>query len=215
MLDHVPGEPVHGYALAFDKPNLKDKREGLPNLRELDGSEAFGVVFDIPAKQLDMLDGFAKTGAEPRNAPFWFDCFDADALGAAEVLLPALQPIQQKKLFDACKPGSGSEKMAKAIEELKKQDHQFHMDGGSWTNDISWVHGYDDVLSAMERSSATFHERVLKRHEPTDERRYRNALYHLLSSQTSCYRYWGQGLWTDYGRELCRRTEAILAHDYA
>jgi hypothetical protein len=29
-------------------------------------------------------------------------------------------------------------------------------------------------------------------------------------SQTSCYRYWGQGTWTDYGKELCRRTEAIL-----
>ena len=30
-----------------------------------------------------------------------------------------------------------------------------------------------------------------------------------------CYRYWGQGIWTDYGRELCRRTEEILRHDFA
>jgi hypothetical protein len=35
-----------------------------------------------------------------------------------------------------------------------------------------------------------------------------------MSSQTSCYRYWGQGLWTDYGREICRRARAILDHDF-
>ena len=29
------------------------------------------------------------------------------------------------------------------------------------------------------------------------------ALFHLLLCQTSCFRYWGQGAWTDYGRELC------------
>jgi hypothetical protein len=44
--------------------------------------------------------------------------------------------------------------------------------------------------------------------------RYRNALFHLMSSQTSCFRYWGQGLWTDYGREICRRTGEILRNDF-
>jgi len=39
-------------------------------------------------------------------------------------------------------------------------------------------------------------------------------LLHLLSSQTSCYRFWGQGLWTDYGRGVCRRTNDILSYDY-
>lgn len=52
------GAILSGYALAFNKPNLKDKKEGLPNLSESDGSEAFGVVFDVPAKQIAMLDGF-------------------------------------------------------------------------------------------------------------------------------------------------------------
>jgi hypothetical protein len=36
----------------------------------------------------------------------------------------------------------------------------------------------------------------------------------LLCSQTSCYRYWGEGLWTDYGREICRRTREIIKHDF-
>jgi hypothetical protein len=35
-----------------------------------------------------------------------------------------------------------------------------------------------------------------------------------MASQTSCYRYWGQGLWTDYGREICRRVNAILDQDF-
>jgi hypothetical protein len=66
----------------------------------------------------------------------------------------------------------------------------------------------------MEAVSALFHDKVTRRQSRTDERRYRNALLHLLASQTSCYRYWGQGQWTDYGREICRRAEAILTHDY-
>ncbi|TVR99997.1 MAG: glycosyl hydrolase family 57, partial [Rhodospirillales bacterium] len=88
-------------------------------------------------------------------------------------------------------------------------------DGGSWTNSISWVKGYDDVMSAMERASAHFNEAVLKPGQPTHEDRYRKALFYLLTSQTSCYRYWGQGMWTDYGQELCRRVEEIIRHDYA
>lgn len=49
---------LEGYRLVFDKPNLKNPKEGLPNLREEDGAEAFGVVFEVPEKQLAMLDGF-------------------------------------------------------------------------------------------------------------------------------------------------------------
>ena len=34
----------------------------------------------------------------------------------------------------------------KAIAELKKEDNRFSMEGGSWTNNISWVRGYDSLL---------------------------------------------------------------------
>ena len=87
------------------------------------------------------------------------------------------------------------------------------MDGGSWTNNISWVRGYDDVLIPMERASSQFHERVLAREVPSSDPSYRNALFHLLASETSCYRYWGEGVWTDYGAELARRTTETVAHD--
>jgi hypothetical protein len=136
------------------------------------------------------------------------------ALGITEKDLPGLQPIHQKRIWERFKPADGEKKLAEVIEQLKKEDHRFHMEGGSWTNDISWVRGYENVLGPMEKVSSLFNEKVLKRKIPTNEHRYRNALFYLLCSQTSCYRYWGQGIWTDYGRELCRRAEAIVIHDF-
>jgi len=88
------------------------------------------------------------------------------------------------------------------------------MEGGSWTSHISWTQGYENVLGPMEKVSALFSEKVLEKGVSTSDPRFRNALYHLLMTQTSCFRYWGQGLWTDYARELCRRTEDILNNDF-
>ena len=136
------------------------------------------------------------------------------ALGIRESDLPVVQPVCQKRIWERFKSGEGEAALAKVIEQLRKEDHRFHVEGGSWTNDISWVRGYENVLGPMEKSSSLFNEKVLKRNVATSDPRYRKALFHLLCSQTSCYRYWGQGIWTDYGREICRRTEAILQHDF-
>jgi hypothetical protein len=79
------------------------------------------------------------------------------------------------------------------------------MDGGSWTNDVSWVRGYGNVLAPMQRASTLFSEHLLAPGVPATDPRYRRALFHLLACETSCYRYWGQGTWTGYGAELARR----------
>ncbi len=71
---------------------------------------------------------------------------------------------------------------------------------------------FDDVKNAQICRKVA--EKVLAHEVPTSDPRYRNALYHLLTTQTSCFRYWGEGLWTDYGRELCRRTTEIIKHDF-
>jgi hypothetical protein len=84
----------------------------------------------------------------------------------------------------------------------------------SWTNNISWIRGYEGVLGPMESASALFAEKVLSQNVSPSDPRYRNALYHLLITQTSCFRYWGKGIWTDYGRELCRRSIGILNRDF-
>jgi hypothetical protein len=99
------------------------------------------------------------------------------------------------------------------IEQLQGEDGRFSMEGGSWTSNISWVRGYDRVLAPMDEASSLFHERVLAKGVPADDPRYRNALFHLLTAETSCYRYWGEGIWTDYGAELARRTIDIVTHD--
>ena len=104
--------------------------------------------------------------------------------------------------------------MERTIEELRKADHRFHVDGGSWTNNLSWVRGYEDVLDPMQKVSSLFFEKVIRQNVPPGEHRYPNALFHLLTSQTSCYRYWGQGVWTDYAREICRRAHEILSVDF-
>lgn len=64
MFDRVGPTEVRGSAilaghrLAFDKPNMKNKAEGLPNLGEADDGEVFGVVFELADKQVEILDGF-------------------------------------------------------------------------------------------------------------------------------------------------------------
>jgi hypothetical protein len=131
-------------------------------------------------------------------------------MGIGEKDLPEAQPLFQKRIWDRMKPGDGPEKLRKTIEDLKKEDGRFHMEGGSWTNNISWVRGYDNVLGPMERVSSLFHEEMTKKGVPTGDRRYRDALFHLLNTQTSCYRYWGQGVWTDYAKEICRRAEGAI-----
>jgi len=48
---------------------------------------------------------------------------------------------------------------------------------------------------------------------PSSDPAYRNALFHLLTSETSCCRYWGEGVWTAYGAELARGTREIVVPD--
>ncbi len=84
-----------------------------------------------------------------------------------------------------------------------------NLEGSSWTNNISWVEGYTNVLEPMQELSARFHQRfdaaVADDPSVTCTPAYQNALLHLLLLETSCFRYWGQGTWTDYARELFRR----------
>lgn len=177
-----------------------------------DGENGGVMMNEFPPKFMDVMRECSGSDVPAMNVTEYLE--HLFALGIQEKDFPQLQPLFQKAIWDRCKPGDGPEKLAAAIEDLKKHDHRFHMEGGSWTNNISWVRGYDHLLGPMEKVSSLFYEKAIQPRVPTQEQRYRNALFHLLCSQTSCYRYWGSGIWTDYGRELCRRTEAILSHDF-
>ncbi len=134
------------------------------------------------------------------------------ATGIQPADLPVVHPLFQHRIWGEMAPGGGPERLTEAIGRLRHEDGRFHVEGGSWTSDRSWVRGYDQVLIPMEEASALFHERVLARGVPSDDPRYRRALFHLLAAETSCYRYWGEGVWTDYGAELARRATDIITH---
>ncbi len=74
MYDRIGPTDVIGPAilrnrrLAFDKPNMKNRKEGLPNIVEAPGESVFGVVFELKPKQLELLDGFFG-GYERKSLP--------------------------------------------------------------------------------------------------------------------------------------------------
>jgi hypothetical protein len=177
-----------------------------------DGENGGVMMNEFPSKYMEVVRESSGSDVPLMNATEYLEHLFAS--GVKESDLPLLQPLFQKAIWDRFQPGDGPEKLAQVIEELKRSDHRFHMEGGSWTNNLSWVRGYENVLAPMEEASSAFYETVLKPGIPTSDPRYRNALFHLLTAETSCYRYWGQGLWTDYGREISRRARDIMTYDF-
>ena len=163
-----------------------------------DGENGGVMMNEFPDKYFEVIRNASGSDVPMVNVTEYLEY--VFSLGITETDLPQLQPIKQKQIWDNMKPGDGPEKLESLIETLKKEDHQFHMEGGSWTNNISWVHGYDNVLGPMEKVSSLFNEKVLKTDLATSDPRYRNALFHLLSSQTSLLPLLGtgtlDGLWS-------------------
>lgn len=138
-----------------------------------------------------------------------------EAKGVKPEDYPVCQAVGQHKIWNKVDPDTATpETVAKAIEELQETDHQFHTDGASWTDDLSWVKGYENVLEPMNQLSAMFHSKydslVDKDSSITQSKEYLEALLYLLLLETSCFRYWGQGTWTEYAKELFRRGSALL-----
>ena len=178
-----------------------------------DGENGGVMMNEFPGKFMECVREASGSETPLMNGTEYLEHLFASGIKAAD--LPIIQPIFQKQIWDRMKPGDGPDKLTQVIEACKKEDHRFHMDGGSWTNNISWVKGYENVLAPMDKASSDFFQKVLSKKSPnTDEQRYRNALYHLLSAETSCYRYWGQGIWTDYGAEMARRAHDIVTNDF-
>ena len=127
---------------------------------------------------------------------------------------PAIQAVQQHRLWSELGDNTSTEGLEKTISKLMADDTSFSMEGASWTNNLSWVEGYANVLAPMNQLSAQFHARfdpsVAADPTTTRTRAYQESLLHLLLLETSCFRYWGQGAWTEYAREIHRRGEDLL-----
>jgi hypothetical protein len=162
------------------------------------------------------------------NGSEYLDLLEAEGVQTDDY--PCIQAIQQHKLWRlvdqrptaatsaansaATTAATTAAKTAAAIAELHCKDPQFSMVGASWTNQLSWVDGYQNVCEPMQQLSARFHQHfdplVAADQSITRSPQYQEALLYLLLLETSCFRYWGQGTWTDYARELYRRGEASL-----
>jgi hypothetical protein len=177
-----------------------------------DGENGGVMMNEFPGKYKDAIGESSGTQTPPVNVSEYLEYLDS--IGVREEDLPAVQPIMQHRIWRHMTDAAGPEALATVLSQLQEEDGRFHVEGGSWTNNISWVRGYENMLGPMEQASALFNEKVLRRNVPTSQPRYRNALYHLLLTQTSCYRYWGEGTWADYGRELCRRTIEIINREF-
>jgi hypothetical protein len=199
-------------AKGLSRWELAGKRVPPLVIQVADGENGGVMMNEFPAKYHQVIRECSGSETPILNGSEYLE--HLAGLGIREKDLPTLQPIFQKRIWDRFRPGSGPEQLAKVIDDLKREDSRFHTEGGSWTNNISWVNGYDKLLNPIQRASAHFYEKVIQPRIPPGEFRYRNALFHLLCSETSCFRYWGEGLWAEYGREICRRLEAILRHDF-
>ena len=199
-------------AMCLDRIELGGKSIP-PLVTQISDGENGGVMMnEFPGKYHEAIGQSSGTSTPAVNVTEYLEYLDSR--GVKEESFPAIQPIMQHRIWEKFEDGSGPEVLAGVIKQLKQQQSDFHMEGGSWTNNISWINGYDKMLKPMEQVSAEFNQKVLAKGADLSEQRCRNALYHLLLTQTSCYRYWGEGAWVDYGRELCRRTVEILDNNF-
>jgi len=154
-----------------------------------------------------------KSGVVGMNGTEYLELITAAGVNPEDY--PPCQAVNQHKIWQQIDLEKiNSEAVESAIAHLKQTDHQFHLDGASWTNHLSWVSGYENVLDPMNELSTLFHQKcdrlVLENPAFTKTPEYQQALLYNLLLQTSCFRYWGQGTWTDYAREIYQRGIAIL-----
>jgi hypothetical protein len=145
------------------------------------------------------------------NGSEYLEWVEASGLEPADY--PAIQAVGQARLFEQLGDARGADAVSAAITAVKAGDSHFAMEGASWTNSISWVEGYSNVLEPMKQLSAQFHRRFGELNSSSPS--YHQALLHVLLLETSCFRYWGQGIWTDYAQAIFARGEALMGLDAA
>src|SRR5213595_3570482 len=149
-----------------------------------DGENGGVMMNEFPAKYFEAIRECSGSRTPIMNVTEYLERLES--VGVHETDLPVIQPLFHSRIWERMVPGEGPERLAEVIKQLRAEDGRFHMEGGSWTNNLSWVQGYDTVLVPMERASSLFHERILTKGIRSDDPRYRNALFHLLTAETSC-----------------------------
>ena len=167
-----------------------------------DGENGGVMMNEFPSMYNQVFAEVTKTGVVSMNGSEYLEFIKSVGLTIDD--LKSVQPIHQHQIWEfISKPKQGA--ADQAIEAAKEKYPGFSLDRASWTNDKNWVQGYQDVLDPMNTLSVEFHKRFDNKQVDYNDPIYRKALVYLLLSQTSCFRYWGSGSWTDYAKEICRR----------
>jgi len=153
-------------------------------------------------------NGIEKSGVVGINGSEYLELLNQAQLDQQEY--PICQAAGQHKIWQRISPEqSDRESVESVITQLQQSDSSFHVDGASWTNNLSWVKGYENVLGPMNHLSALFHSKF--DNVDTKDPQYQQALLYNLLLQTSCFRYWGQGTWTDYAKEIYQRGISLVS----
>ena len=130
-----------------------------------DGENGGVMMNEFPPKYVQVVQECSGTRIPMMNVTKYLEqLWDA---GVRRDDLPVVQPLFQNRIWQRMAPGDGPERLGAVIEELAGEDARFHVEGGSWTNNISWCRGYDQLLMPMEKASTLFHEGVLSKGVPT------------------------------------------------
>jgi hypothetical protein len=184
------------------------ERTVFPYILQIGDGENGGVMMnEFPRDFMRTYEEMDKECIVPLNGSEYLEFIRR--LGVSKSDFIPVQPISQNRIWD-CMDGFSEGAADRAIEKLKSKDSSFNLDKASWTNNMSWVRGYEDVLDPINKLSAEFHRRFDKSNADSKNSDYKEALLYLLLSQTSCFRYWGGGIWTEYAKEICRRGMEVL-----
>jgi len=175
-----------------------------------DGENGGVMMNEFPSAFLQAHQRLAREGGGSTVAINGTEYLDLlEAAGVPPDAFPKVQAVGQQRLWQEVGGAPTLDAVEAAIARLQASDSGFTMAGASWTNNLSWVEGYANVLEPMNQLSAQFHRVFdpLVAADPavTTSEPYQQALLHLLLLETSCFRYWGQGTWTAYASEIQRR----------
>jgi len=191
-------------------PERYADKEVIPYVLQISDGENGGVMMnEFPPKYKEVFFQLSTEGTVALNGSEYLEYVQARGISPKDFM--AVQPVGQYRIWQNIRH-YGKEAADKAIEKIREKDQNFNLERASWTNDRDWVKGYESVLGPISTLSAAFHERFDRFKEPCTHPVYNEALLYLLLSQTSCFRYWGQGIWTDYAKEICRRGFAVLSN---
>ncbi|MFA7676678.1 MAG: glycosyl hydrolase family 57 [Candidatus Omnitrophota bacterium] len=172
-----------------------------------DGENGGVMMNEFPEAYKKVFEQVGPQGTVALNGSQYLALVESAGLKKEEFI--AVQPVSQHKIWEFFETDAKMN-LSLAISKAKEKYPGFSLEKASWTNDRNWVKGYEDVIDPINSLSIAFHEKVDKNKPYRKEEDYCRALTYLLLSQTSCFRYWGSGVWTEYAKEICRRGQEAV-----